>query len=641
MADPRDRDKVPTELLEDDSPDLEEISVIVEPDKGKDGPEENLPDPETPIESAPDAPAEDDEGEQTQKARKYDPLFEASLQAATPKDQPRKSAENEPSIIIRDDDAPLSPFDEEIDQAAKEASGPIVMGFVKVIGEKAGEKAKEKGSAPPVPPPPPPGAKTKAKSIPPPPKPTLKMEIPAPTAAAEEEEELLEVAETRIKEAEEEIKQAIREVEESLKEPPPEAREASDSREEIEVIGEVEVVREPPKEEEEPGIREALEEIKAAEETAEDEAEEAEADAEEITQREAETGPQSEAAQELPRPAQLSKPQPPPPPMRPSKQPPRPPQISKVEIIAVPPPPVPKGLSMKSIVDHLPAIISIPDDEIPRGEPEIKEVAAAVEVPAHEAVPRVKKKWFEEIFDEDYIRLLPPLTDLHKKREINFLHKTLDLEPGSVILDLACGTGVHCIGLAEKGYQMVGLDLSFAMLAIASEEAQSKGCKINFIQRDLREIDFKEVFDGAYCIGSSFGYFDEDENEKVIASVYSALKPGGMFLLEVDNRDYVLRQAPGLLWFEGDGLVCMEETTFDFITSRLKVKRTLLFEDGEKKMHNYSIRLYSIHELGRMMHKVGFRVDSAGGHRAAPKTFVGEDSSRIIILAQKRFSDET
>jgi SAM-dependent methyltransferase len=285
--------------------------------------------------------------------------------------------------------------------------------------------------------------------------------------------------------------------------------------------------------------------------------------------------------------------------------------------------------------DYSPAL------EVPAEPPDLTEVTEVEEAPLPEPVPKPKKRWYEELFNEDYIRLLPPLNSRQKKREVAFIETALGAEPGGMILDLACGTGVHCIGLAQKGYQMVGLDLSFAMLAVASEEAQAKDCKINFIQKDLRELDFEEAFDAAYCIGSSFGYFDDDDNLKVLAGVHKALKPGGIFLLEVDNRDFVIRQTPGLLWFEGDGVATMEETSFDFITSRLKVRRQLLFEDGGKKTQTYSIRMYSIHELGRMMHKIGFRVDSVGGHRAAPKTFIGEDASKIIIVAQKRFPDET
>jgi SAM-dependent methyltransferase len=438
------------------------------------------------------------------------------------------------------------------------------------------------------------------------------------------------------------------------------------AEESTEEIASVEVV----KEAEEPEVVEEIEEVaeKPSEETGKKAGEDAE-DEERVSREEiepididgeledvVEEKPASaaalEAEGETATPAPLKEP-----PLRTSKEPPPPPKGDAAAVSTPPPPPPPKGVSMKSFADHLPSIISIPEDEIPRegadeavmetAEPlkaeevaEVTEVTEVEEIPSPEPAVRVKKRWFEEVFNEDYLRLLPKLNRRQIRREVSFIEKSLEVQPGSMLLDLACGAGTHCIGLARLGYQMVGLDLSFAMLAIASEEAQAQDCKINFIQKDLRELDFEGVFDGAYCIGSSFGYFDDDENEAVIRGVHRALKPGGMFLLEVDNRDFVMRQNPNLIWFEGDGVVTMEETSFDFITSRLKVKRQLLFEDGTKKAHQYTIRMYAVHELGRMLHNVGFRVGSVGGHRAAPKTFIGEDSTRLIILAQKRYPDE-
>ena len=197
-------------------------------------------------------------------------------------------------------------------------------------------------------------------------------------------------------------------------------------------------------------------------------------------------------------------------------------------------------------------------------------------------------------------------------------------------------SGVHAIGMSKRGYQVVGLDYSLAMLAIAGEDAQEHDIKINFLHGDMRDLQFGPTFDGVYCIGTSLGYFDEENNIKVIQGIRKALKPGGVFMLEVDNRDFVMRSQPSLLWYEGDGFICMEETSFDYISSRLTVNRTMLMDEGGKKVSKYSIRVYSLHELGTILHKEGFSVNSVGGHRAAPLAFLGEESPKIIITARKK-----
>ena len=252
------------------------------------------------------------------------------------------------------------------------------------------------------------------------------------------------------------------------------------------------------------------------------------------------------------------------------------------------------------------------------------------------AKPETKKRpWWEEIFSEDFIRTMDQPKPSYVQREVNFIEESLGVEKGAVVLDLACGTGAHAVELASRGYSVVGFDLSLAMLARASDEAQERGQKLNFLQGDMREMAFEEMFDGIYCWSTSFGYFDEEKNLEVLARTHRALRHGGMLLIDLINRDFIAPRQPSLVWFEGDGCVCMDEMHVDFFTSRLKVKRTVMFEDGRTREVDYSIRVYNLHELGKMMHDVGFRVVQVTGHPAHPGVFFGSESPRIIILAER------
>jgi hypothetical protein len=114
-----------------------------------------------------------------------------------------------------------------------------------------------------------------------------------------------------------------------------------------------------------------------------------------------------------------------------------------------------------------------------------------------------------------------------------------------------------------------------------------------------------------------------------------ALKPGGSLLLDVANRDFVLLNQPSGVWFEGDSCVCMDDMSVDFITSRMKVKRSLILDDGRTCEAYYSIRMFSLHEIGKLLHDVGFRVTQASGDPVTPGMFFGERSPRIIVLARR------
>ncbi len=275
-----------------------------------------------------------------------------------------------------------------------------------------------------------------------------------------------------------------------------------------------------------------------------------------------------------------------------------------------------------------PPLLLVPGSASPLAPPPMNEAAAAARKRA--------RPWWEDLFNDDFIRTMAKLTDAHIAAEADFIEESLGLAKGAAILDLACGTGRHAIELTRRGYQVVGFDLSLAMLARAADEAQEREQKLNFVQGDMREMTFEETFDGVYIWNTSFGFFEEEKNAAVITNVHRALKAGGLLLLDVANRDFVANQSPSLAWFEGEGCVCMDEMYIDWITSRMRVKRTMMLDDGRTKETDYSIRVYSLHELGKILHDHGFRVCEVSGRISTPGVFFGAHSPRILIVAEKR-----
>jgi SAM-dependent methyltransferase len=262
---------------------------------------------------------------------------------------------------------------------------------------------------------------------------------------------------------------------------------------------------------------------------------------------------------------------------------------------------------------------------------------AAATAAASMPEPRKRQKpWWEELFGDDFLRTMDKQEPQVIKKECDFIEDRLGVEKGAVILDLACGPGVHAVELASRGYSVVGYDLSLAMLAHAADEAQARQQRLNFLQGDMREMAFSEMFDAVYSWSTSFGYFEDEKNIDVLQRIRRALRPGGVLLLDIANRDYISARQPSLVWFEGEGCVCMDEMSVDFFTSRLRVKRTVMFEDGRAREIEYAIRIYGLHELGKILHDNGFKVVEVTGHPAHPGVFFGSESPRIIILAERK-----
>jgi SAM-dependent methyltransferase len=244
--------------------------------------------------------------------------------------------------------------------------------------------------------------------------------------------------------------------------------------------------------------------------------------------------------------------------------------------------------------------------------------------------------WFRDVFTDEYLRTLPPNLDQVTERDCKFIERSLSLQPGSRILDLACGFGRHALSLAPRKYDVVGLDLSMALLQRGLAEAQRRNLSIKFVHGDMRSMNFNAIFDGCYLWQTSFGYFDDPTNFKVLQGVHHSLKPGGRFLLDVVNRDFIVTDMPSRCWWEGRECIFLEETDFDHVTSTLHTKRSFIYEDGTPPLEQNSyVRLYSLHELLALFPRAGFRVLEVSGELHHRGRFLGPNSPRIVILAEK------
>ncbi|MEW6650852.1 MAG: class I SAM-dependent methyltransferase [Chloroflexota bacterium] len=104
------------------------------------------------------------------------------------------------------------------------------------------------------------------------------------------------------------------------------------------------------------------------------------------------------------------------------------------------------------------------------------------------------------------------------------------------LLDLACGEGTFLAGMAANGWQISGVDLSPAMLSIASQKFSTAALPPCLIHGDMRELHFENEFDLVTCWYDSLNYVLKlSEVNAVFAGVYRALKPGGAFVFDMNT----------------------------------------------------------------------------------------------------------
>lgn len=292
---------------------------------------------------------------------------------------------------------------------------------------------------------------------------------------------------------------------------------------------------------------------------------------------------------------------------------------------------------------------SMPPPPPAKKPPAVPPAAALASNPAPQSPPAVtpvapgklpikRKPWHETNFDEEYLRTVRVPLPREVSAEVDFIERALGFASSATILDVGCGLGLQAMELARRGHVVVGIDNSKELIGRARREAKDLGLPVEFLEGDMREMAFDIEFDAILSWGTSFGYFDDDTNTELLDRFKSALKPHGRLLLDVANRDYVIASQPNLVWFEGDSCVCMEESKFNYFQSRLQVKRSIIDESagGKQVERKHSVRLYSPHELGKMLHGASFRVSELSGRLATPAVFFGPDSPRILIVAETK-----
>ena len=154
---------------------------------------------------------------------------------------------------------------------------------------------------------------------------------------------------------------------------------------------------------------------------------------------------------------------------------------------------------------------------------------------------RKTKEWFGEWFDSPYYHILYKDRDYTEAEMfLNNLISHLALNPTDKIMDLACGKGRHAIYLNDKGYNVVGLDLSPVNIRLAN---QHKNECLHFFVHDMRHLFVENEFDYVFNMFTSFGYFDtKEEHQQVISNMAQTLKPNGRLVLDFLNPHKVINQ---------------------------------------------------------------------------------------------------
>jgi SAM-dependent methyltransferase len=217
------------------------------------------------------------------------------------------------------------------------------------------------------------------------------------------------------------------------------------------------------------------------------------------------------------------------------------------------------------------------------------------------------------------------------RAEVELALALLELDPPAAILDLACGPGRHVLELARRGYRVTGVDATLPLLETAASLARREGLDVELVHDDMRHFRRPAGFDAVLSMATSFGYFeDPDDDLEVLENVHASLRGGGALLMELMGKEVVARTLKGRAWQEEHGMFLLtEQRVRDAWT--WADNRLVLIDGNVRQEFVLSHRLYSAAELVALLESAGFTsTEVFGDLTGAP---YDEASTRLVALA--------
>jgi len=239
--------------------------------------------------------------------------------------------------------------------------------------------------------------------------------------------------------------------------------------------------------------------------------------------------------------------------------------------------------------------------------------------------------WFESWFGSAYYHILYEHRDeIEAQAFVDELIHYLQPLPGSSMLDIACGEGRYSVQLAEHGYDVTGIDLSYASIRKAKEHENDM---LHFYVHDMRMPFYINYFDYAFNFFTSFGYFAHERDHLLAAKSFAgSLKKGGMLVIDYLNKEQVYAK-----------LVPSETVIREGMEFRLKRQlkdhhfiKDIYFTDADGKERHYSERVaaFTLSEFIQLFKKAGLSLVSTFGDYKL-NSYNPLESPRMIMVFKK------
>lgn len=209
----------------------------------------------------------------------------------------------------------------------------------------------------------------------------------------------------------------------------------------------------------------------------------------------------------------------------------------------------------------------------------------------------------------------------------------------NLVVDLGCGTGTLTELMYARGYDMIGVDSSEAMLSIAMDKRAVSGSEILYLLQDMRELELYSTVGTVYSVCDSLNYIlEEEELLEVFSLINNYLFPGGIFIFDF-NTSYKYARVIGDATIAENREDCsfIWENFYDAETAINEYDLTVFVREEGDRFRRFTEthfqRGYTVEQMQELVEKAGMTVvevldaDTGAG--------VTEVSERVYVVARE------
>jgi len=247
----------------------------------------------------------------------------------------------------------------------------------------------------------------------------------------------------------------------------------------------------------------------------------------------------------------------------------------------------------------------------------------------------IPDNWYESFFSGINCEMWEKaVTQEWTDTEALFIRDVLNVKPGSAILDMPCGTGRHSIALAKQGFYLTSVDISTEFINGLKKKVAEQQLPIEIIQGNILSLALEGSFDGAFCLGNSFGYFDFPGMEVFVNKVSKSLKQDAKWIINTGlMAESFLAKFTKEKKYELEGLTMEIRNDYDEWNSCLLTTLTYT-KNGTQEIHRFKHHVYTVAELIRLLGKYDLKTIAL--YNSTDKTDFKLGDAQLYLVAQKQ-----